>query len=224
MRVFKGKIVRDGKRCAYIRRDRETVFQVNDTALEKLIKESVWATKCRLRSGDLQKSKFFKLVTSPVRIGAQTGPWLAVSWAASVFSRSGPFLAREVPFFRNFYLICCCLLFGKVWIVICELGYVLFCCSHVCKPLIPHLSTFLHIPSVFSSLFFHVHKMLWYADLILTFSLSREMLLWAEKLTYQPDSSMLRKWLIFSYLVRCLGFTFPSVCAPNEAELGRNLS
>ena len=26
-----------------------------------------------------------------------------------------------------------------------------------------------------------------------------------------------------SYLVRCLGFTFPSVCAPNEAELGRNL-
>ena len=39
VRVFKGKIVRDGKRCVYIRRDRETVFQVNDTALEKLIKE-----------------------------------------------------------------------------------------------------------------------------------------------------------------------------------------
>ena len=52
-------------------------------------------------------------------MGAQTGPWLAVSWAASVFSRSGPFLAREVPFFHNFYLICCCLLFGKVWI--CDL-------------------------------------------------------------------------------------------------------
>ena len=49
----------------YIKRERETVFQVNDTALEKLIKESVWATKCRLRYGDLQKSKFFKLVTSP---------------------------------------------------------------------------------------------------------------------------------------------------------------
>ena len=38
---FKGKIVRDGKRCDYIKRDRETVFQVNDTALEKLIKDSV---------------------------------------------------------------------------------------------------------------------------------------------------------------------------------------
>ena len=68
------------------------------------------------------------------------GP-IPCSWAHSLLVRS--------PFFRNFYLICYCLLFGKVWIVIWELGYVLFCCSHVCKPLIPHLSTFLSYPLCF---------------------------------------------------------------------------
>ena len=91
---------------------------------------------------------------------------LAVSWAASVFSRSGPFLAREVPFVHNFYLICCCLLFGKVWIVICELGYVCFAVHMSANHWYLICLRFLHIPSVFSSLFFHVHKMLWYTDLI----------------------------------------------------------
>ena len=124
---------------------------------------------------------------------------LAVSWAASVFSRSGPFLAREVA--------CFVLLF-------------------TCLPTTDTSSVYVSFisPLFFLRFSFMSIKVLWYADLILTFSLSREMLLWAEKLTYQPDSSMLRKWLIFSYLVRCLGFTFPSVCAPNEAELGRILS
>ena len=90
-------------------------FQVNDTALENLIKESVWATKCRLRSRDLQKSKFFNL-SLPPSLTNRGSDWALVSrflGSQRVLS-FGPIPCSWGPLFSQFlsYLLLSLIWFG----------------------------------------------------------------------------------------------------------------